>query len=141
MIINEQEIHDICKKYRIRNYTINSDGSIDVDGNVNLEYNELTKIPIKFNKVSGWFKLSYNKLTSLENSPNEVGGHFYCSHNNLKNLIGLPSKIFGPVRCIKNPLESLEGFEIDYYKLTCSNKENLIKKHKRSKKLKLIESL
>ncbi len=139
--MTEQEIHDICKRYLISNYIINSDGSIDVDGNVNLEYNELTKIPIKFNKVSGWFKVSFNMLESLENSPNEVGGHFYCSHNNLKNLIGLPSKIFGPVRCIKNPLESLEGFELDYYKLTCSNKENLIKKHKRSKKLKLIESL
>ena len=139
--MTEQEIQDICKKYKIKNYTINPDGSIDVDGNVNLEYNELTKIPIKFNKVSGWFKLSNNKLTSLENSPNEVGGHFYCSHNNLKNLIGLPSKIFGPVRCVHNPLESLEGFELDYYKLTCSNKENLIKKHKRSKKLKQIQNI
>ncbi len=140
-MMSEKEIHDICDKYKIRNYTINPDGSIDVDGNVNLKYNELTKIPIKFNKVSSWFKVSFNMLESLENSPNEVGGHFYCSHNNLKNLIGLPSKIFGPVRCIKNPLESLEGFELDYYKLTCSNKENLIKKHKRSKKLKQIQNL
>ena len=34
--MNEQKIHDICKVYNINNYTINSDGSIDVDGNVNL---------------------------------------------------------------------------------------------------------
>ena len=139
--MTKEEIHNILFKLGIKKYTIKPDGSINVVGSVYLSHNELTKIPIKFNKVSGWFKLSYNKLTSLENSPNEVGGHFYCSHNNLKNLIGLPSKIFGPVRCVHNPLESLEGFELDYYKLTCSNKENLIKKHKRSKKLKQIQNI
>ncbi len=181
--MSEEEIHLICGKYNIQNYSINPNGSIDVKENVILVKKNLKEIPLKFNKVYGFFDISnnrltslegsprevdgyfdcsdnlltsligspdkvhyhfycaYNKLTSLENSPNEVGGHFYCSHNNLKNLIGLPSKIFGPVRCGHNPLESLEGFELDYYKLTCSNKENLIKKHKRSKKLKLIESL
>ena len=29
-------IEEICEKYNIRNYTINEDGSIDVDGYVNL---------------------------------------------------------------------------------------------------------
>ena len=43
---NEQEIHDICKKYNIENYTINSDGSIDVDGNVNLSKMNLTELPL-----------------------------------------------------------------------------------------------
>lgn len=32
--MTEQEIHNICKKLKIKNYTINSDGSIDVDGDV-----------------------------------------------------------------------------------------------------------
>ena len=27
---NEQEIHNLCKEYRIKDYTINSDGSVDV---------------------------------------------------------------------------------------------------------------
>ena len=30
--MTEQEIHDICKKYNIKNYTINPDGSTDVEG-------------------------------------------------------------------------------------------------------------
>ncbi len=30
--MKKSEIDDICKKYRIRNYIINPDGSIDVDG-------------------------------------------------------------------------------------------------------------
>ena len=32
----EEDINDICQKYDIENYTINEDGSIDVNGNVNL---------------------------------------------------------------------------------------------------------
>ena len=32
--MSEQEIHDICRKYNIINYTINPDGSIDVNGDV-----------------------------------------------------------------------------------------------------------
>ena len=38
---NEQKIHDICKKYNIKNYSINTDGSIDVDGNVDLSNQKL----------------------------------------------------------------------------------------------------
>ena len=35
-------IEEICKKYRIKNYTINDDGSIDVDGYVYLHGYGLT---------------------------------------------------------------------------------------------------
>ena len=77
-------------------------------------------------------------LESLENSSVEVGGNFYCSYNNLKNLIGLPSKISGySIRFIQNPLESLEGFNGDYDKLTCDNKQKLIRKAK----LKIIKNI
>ena len=76
-----EEIHLICGKYNIKNYTINSDGSIDVEGNVNLYNTNLTKIPLKFNKVSGYFDISSNKLTSLEGSPREVYSYFDCSNN------------------------------------------------------------
>ena len=31
-----EDIDEICRKYNIINYTINSDGTIDVDGNVDL---------------------------------------------------------------------------------------------------------
>ena len=77
-------IHEICKKYNITNYTINSDGSIDVDGSVNLYGRNLTKLPIKFRNVSGYFDCSYNKLTSLEGSPTHVGDYFSCSINKFR---------------------------------------------------------
>ncbi len=49
-------IDEICKKYDIENYTINSDGSIDVNENVDLFDKRLIKIPLKFNKVNGIFR-------------------------------------------------------------------------------------
>ncbi len=52
---NEQETHDICEKYDIENYTINPDGSIDVDGDVDLNNKGIFKIPIKFNRINGFF--------------------------------------------------------------------------------------
>ena len=45
-------------------YTINSDGSYDVIGNVYLHNKGLTKIPVKFNMVTGYFDCTYNNLTS-----------------------------------------------------------------------------
>ena len=52
---NFQDIESICKKFRIENWTINSDGTVDVDGDVKLGQNRLEKIPLKFGKVSGSF--------------------------------------------------------------------------------------
>jgi hypothetical protein len=109
---DKSEIDKICKKYKIKNYTINPDGSIDVDGNVNLGNKFLTKLPIKFNKVSGWFDCSWNELTSLEGCPKEVGRHFYCYDNKLTCLIGGPN-IVNSFNCNRNNLISLEGFPIE----------------------------
>jgi hypothetical protein len=61
----EEDIESICKKYGIKNWTLNEDGSIDVDGDVDLSFKKLTKLPIKFRNVSGNFDCSYKNLTSL----------------------------------------------------------------------------
>jgi hypothetical protein len=47
---------EFCKKY-LKNYTINPDGTIDVDGDVNLQnkLGNMKKLPVKFGKVSGFF--------------------------------------------------------------------------------------
>jgi len=75
------EIHRICREYGINNYTINGDGSIDVDGYVNLHGRGLTKLPLKFNHVSGNFLCYDNNLTTLDGSPERVDGNFYCDYN------------------------------------------------------------
>ena len=106
-------IHDICKKYKITNYTINDDGTIDVDGSVYLCDKELTELPLTFNKVSGYFDCSRNKLTTLKGCPRWIGRYFSCSNNKLTSLEFSPKYVGGSFSCNDNQLTSLE-FSPDY---------------------------
>ena len=105
-------IDSMCKDIGIDNYTINEDDSIDVDGNVYMNWMLLTKLPLKFGKVTGDFKCSNNKLTSLECSPREVGGYFECFYNQLTTLRGAPKSVGSYFGCSRNLLTSLEGAPI-----------------------------
>ena len=94
-------------------YTINNDGSIDVDGIVDLSQMNLTKISFKFRNVSGSFYCYNNQLTSLEGSPNTVGGNFHCYNNQLTSLEGAPNSVGGNFICYDNPnLSYSELFKI-----------------------------
>ena len=103
----------ICEKYNITNYTINPDGSIDVNGNVYLYNKELTELPLTFNKVSGYFTCSNNRLTSLKGCPRWVGGFFSCYRNKLTSLEFSPEYVGSNFYCYNNRLSSLE-FSPDY---------------------------
>jgi len=103
------KIDSICKEYGIENYTINSDGSIDVNGDVDLSIRNLKKLPLTFRHVSGNFNCYNNKLITLEGSPQKVEGNFYCSRNKLTSLEGSPQKVEGYFSCNNNQLTSLEG--------------------------------
>ena len=94
----------ICKKYNIDNYTINPDGSIDVNDSVNLSNYSLTELPLTFNKVSGYFTCSNNQLTILKGCPRWVGGNFYCNNNQLTSLEFSPDYVGGSFDCIWNKL-------------------------------------
>ena len=99
-----ENIHDICKQYKITNYTINDDGSIDVDGNVDLWNKKLTELPIIFNRVTGNFNCGYNKLTTLKGSPSWIGGWFSCYYNKLTSLEFSPEYVGGDFNCVFNDL-------------------------------------
>ena len=99
-----ETIHDICKRYNITNYTINGDGSIDVNGDVDLYNCNLTELPLVFNKVSGWFDCGKNRLTSLKGSPKWVGGSFACSNNRLTSLEFCPDYVGNWFSCESNQL-------------------------------------
>jgi len=90
-------------------YTINVDLTVDVDNDVYIKNEELTKIPVKFNKVDGDFSCGKNKLTSLENCPNNIHGSFYCYENKLTSLEGCPPVVIGNFSCKDNYLTSLKG--------------------------------
>jgi len=139
---DESKIHKICKKYHIINYTINNDGSIDVDENdendenwgadenyendenwgtgvsVDLWNKKLTQLPLKFGRIKGDFFCSVNKLTSLEGCPKEVNGDFYCNDNQLTSFEYAPKIIRGGFYCNRNNIKSFEYFpsfvEVDF---------------------------
>jgi len=119
-------IESICKKYRIKNYIINEDGTVDVRGRVSLSDLGLNKLPINFGNVEGDFYCSGNELTSLEGSPKSVGGYFDCSSNKLTSLKGSPKSVGGYFDCYNNQLTSLKGspdsvgrdFDCSHNKLT-----------------------
>ena len=103
------EIEEWLRTYRIRNYTINDDLSVDVNDHVYLVSKGLSAFPIQFGEVSGFFYCNANKLVSLIGSPRHAGGDFFCDNNPLETLIGSPLSVDGMFRCSYNYLESLKG--------------------------------
>jgi hypothetical protein len=106
---SNSQIDTICKKYNIKNYTINSDNSVDVDDNVKLRDKDLKSIPLNFNIVNGYFGCGYNHLTSLKGCPVRVGNGFYCYDNQLTSLQYSPQYVeSGDFSCGNNKIKSLQ---------------------------------
>lgn len=106
------EIHEICKIYKIVNYTINDDMSIDVNDNVNLFKLNLSELPLTFNIVNGKgnFNIMKAGLSTLKGSPREITSSFYCQFNNITDLSGGPDKVSYLYSCRNNEnLTSLKG--------------------------------
>ena len=102
---NKAEIEAWCDEMvTIENYNVNSQGEIDVDGDVILVGTTFKELPYKFGKVNGCFDIGYNKnLISLKNCPNEiVKGYFNCEGcTNLDSLKGCPEKVGSDFFCGK----------------------------------------
>lgn len=98
----------ISPKLNIENATINSDGTVDIEGDLWIEY-QLTKLPIKFGKVSGYFLCKDSGLTTLEGCPSIVGTYFSAPRNQLTNLNGFPNSVGGFIDLSYNQLTSLVG--------------------------------
>ena len=118
---SEDQIVQLCERYKIKNYSINPDLSIDVEGSVSLNNLKLSSLPLRFSRVGGSFYCSYNQLTTLEGSPREVGGGFYCYNNHLTTLEGGPREVEGYFDCRYNLLTTLEGSPREVKYLHCSN--------------------
>ena len=125
----------ICEKYNIENYTINDDGSIDVNGSVSLSYYDLTELPLIFNRVIGDFNCNNNNLTSLKGCPRWVGGWFSCEVNQLTSLEFSPDYVGGDFYCKYNKLtDNYSETEIGGYFYTTLKQDGLIFDGNRSNK-------
>jgi len=104
-----EEVIQVCKRYDIKNYTINDDLSIDVNGNVDLSSRNLEYLPLRFNYVSSYFSCYDNELKTLEGCPQKIGSFFSCGINELKTLKSCPQTVGRGFYCFKNELKTLEG--------------------------------
>lgn len=136
-----EEVEAICKWFGLKDYKVNNDLSVDVNGNVDISKRKLSRIPIKFNSVRGHFFCHFNNLKSLENSPEIVEGGFNCSENQLtslkygpkevysfdcsrnllKDLKFSPKKVKGIFDCSQNQLRTLEGAPRQVKAFDCSH--------------------
>ena len=95
------DIEAWCEEMGIENYTINSQGEIDVDMRVNLRNKNFEELPYKFGEINGYFDIGNNpNLTSLKNCPDFVKGSFSCSLCKcIKSLEGCPKRVGGDFYC------------------------------------------
>ena len=121
---NDIQIHDWFDNFTSYDrVTQNPDESYDVIGNVDInEMGLTTKLPIKFNTVSGSFYCIDNQLTSLEGMPEWVGGYFDCSYNQLTSLTGAPKYVGGHFDCSFN----INKFTEEDVRAVCDVKGNII---------------
>ncbi|PLY06109.1 MAG: hypothetical protein C0625_10790 [Arcobacter sp.] len=112
--------------HEISSYSVSSNLHVNVNGNVNLRNKiEGDRLPINFEKVSGYFDISSNDLISLEGCPKIVEKDFDCSKNKIESLFGSPNSV-GDFNCSHNRIKSLSYTpkEVEGY-FDCSNNELL----------------
>ena len=115
--ILEKTIKDLIiewlEKYNIKNYKINDDLTIDVNGNVDLYGYSESQLPdhIQFNEVNGYFNIGYSQIKTLKGCPKIVNGEFYCSGcSKLETLKGAPEIVKEDFYCSDcDSLTTLEG--------------------------------
>lgn len=103
----------MCREFGIRNYTINKDGIVDVNGDVFLnmwKHGHISKFPpLKFGTVTGNFICNRMGLSTLEGCPRSIGGNLFCYINRITSFVGGPTHVGGDIYCNDNRISSLKG--------------------------------
>lgn len=107
----EDIIHNLMRVNLITKYVINSDLSVDIDQDVYFTGSKFknNRLPIKINKINGWFDLSNCGLTTLDGCPEYVSGYFNCVGNKLTDLKGGPKIVNSDYLCDNNDIKTLDG--------------------------------
>jgi hypothetical protein len=107
---DKQMIVILCEKHKITNYTINIDGTLNIDGDAIFSVTEerISELPLKFSYVKGHFICCNNNLTTLKGFPDFVDGSVRIDSNKLTSLYGCTKKVGGSFICSNNDLASLE---------------------------------
>ena len=108
MLDSKTEIINWLREKLIYKYTINEDLTVDVEDDVYLVNEDLIVLPVRFNKINGFFDCSRNQLESLEGCPKYIRNEFICNWNKLSSLKWFPLEVGAGINCSDNELISLE---------------------------------
>lgn len=134
-MINKELIELFCEEFNITKYYINEDYSINVHQNVDLDRFIGDELPIKFNKVKGYFSCSKSNIKSFKNFPNFIEENIYFQGNIIENFHEFPKIIKGRIVLWGSTIKSLEGYNGSVKRLNIEDKEKLIRKIKLTKLL------
>jgi hypothetical protein len=110
MAVDKQEIEKLLDEYFwiTGGFSISDTGLVSVKGDVKLEKN-CSQLPVRFDRVRGYFDCENKELKTLEGAPQWVSGSFWAGVNQLKNLNGVPQWVGDTFSCVNNQLENLKG--------------------------------
>ena len=108
--IKKRDIEKKLIQYGIKNYYINDDLTVDVDGDLNTSTLAQCLIDVKFGTINGDFDCSRLGLKSLINCPIVVKGDYKISHNRLVRLEGIAEYIGGDLWIQNNYLNELNFY-------------------------------
>jgi hypothetical protein len=99
-------------EYKIRGCTVNPDGVIHKQGEVDIIYFRGETLPVQFGRVSGNFVANRSNLTSMIGFPREVGGNVYVEYvSSLSSIEGIPLMIGLDLLCKQANFKSLAGID------------------------------
>jgi hypothetical protein len=110
-------IAEWLKKYKITNYHINKDLTINVYKFVDIDNAGLKELPsyIQFNRVKDYFNISYNSLTTMRGFPKIIygskrgyWGNLWVTNNKLTSLEYSPSIVEGNYNITSNKRQFTE---------------------------------
>ncbi|MFW3346659.1 hypothetical protein ACN9JS_10690, partial [Aliarcobacter butzleri] len=93
-MLSVSDIENRQREHGINNYHISEDFYVSVQGNVNLtEKLNGEKLPVKFDRIDGYFDMSNNGLETLEGAPKTVSKDCNCSKTKLSSLYVWPTVV------------------------------------------------
>ncbi len=137
-MINKELIELFCEEFNIKNYYINDDYSINVYQNVVLDNFIGDELPIKFNKVIGYFSCNKSNIKSFKNFPNFIEENIYFQGNIIENFHGFPKIVNGRIVLWGSIIKSLDGYNGSVKRLNIEDKEKLIRKLKLTKLINML---
>lgn len=106
-----QEVETQLKKYFHvgGEHEVNDDLTVSVTGNVRFKTSQqdVTRLAVRFRRVSGDFIVRFNQIESLDGFPLEVGGSCNIDSTEVTSLEHAPNKVMGTFECSSNAITSL----------------------------------